>query len=65
MANQSGDQQNVDQLLAITREIRSVVLDLQKSFAAPEGVVFVRSCTSCLSDSCNKPPSFTAATSPQ
>jgi hypothetical protein len=58
------DEQKLDQLLTVSREIKAVVLDLQKSLTAPEGVVFVRSCTSCLQDSCNKPPTLTAPTSP-
>jgi hypothetical protein len=36
-------------------EIRHVVLELQRFLTAPGDVVAVRSCTSCLSDSCNKP----------
>ncbi len=64
MAGQIGDEQKIDQLLTVTREIKAVVLDLQKSLTAPDGVVFVRSCTSCLQDSCNKPPTFTTPTTP-
>ena len=58
------DEQKIDQLLTFSREIRAVVLDLQKSLTAPDGVTFVRSCTSCLQDSCNKPPVITAPTPP-
>jgi hypothetical protein len=36
-------------------EIRKAVLDLQKFFKAPGEELLVRSCTSCLADSCNKP----------
>ncbi len=47
--------QRLDELLGTSREIKAVVLDLQRSLKAPEEVAFVRSCTSCLQDSCNKP----------
>ncbi len=60
MAGQPGDNQRIDQLLQLGREIKAVVLDLQKSLTTPDGVVFVRSCTSCLQDSCNKPPTITS-----
>ncbi|MDX2153867.1 MAG: hypothetical protein SFV54_24210 [Bryobacteraceae bacterium] len=59
MAGQTGENHRIDQLLELSREIKAVVLDLQKSLTAPDGVVFVRSCTSCLQDSCNKPPTLT------
>jgi hypothetical protein len=38
--------------------IQGAVLDLQKEFdiQAPGGPQAVRSCTSCLSNSCNQPP---------
>ena len=48
-------EQRIDELGATSREIKAVVLDLQRSLTAPEDVSLVRSCTSCLSDSCNKP----------
>lgn len=37
--------------------IQDAVLDLQKEFdiVAPDGPQAVRSCTSCLSNSCNQP----------
>lgn len=60
MPVQTSDETKLDQLLAIDREIKAMVLDLQKSLTAPDGVVFVRSCTSCLQDSCNKPPTITS-----
>lgn len=54
-------EQKVDQLLLVSRQMQAAVLDLQKSLTAPEGALFVRSCTSCLQDSCNKPSSITTA----
>jgi hypothetical protein len=48
------------ELARLTSEARTAVLDLQKLAAAPD-VQAVRSCTSCLSDSCNKPAAIAAS----
>jgi hypothetical protein len=40
--------------MKVAEEARAAVLDLQK-LISDVGPVAVRSCTSCLADSCNKP----------
>ena len=51
--------QNIERKL---EELRTVVLDLQRAFKAPDTELMVRSCTSCLQDSCSKPPDIVAPT---
>ena len=50
------------ELARLVSDARTAVLELQKLTAAPD-VQAVRSCTSCLSDSCNKPPTVASPTS--
>ena len=55
------DRRKIEQQVAV---IQGAILDLQKEFdiVAPDGPVAVRSCTSCLSNSCNQPPVATSTT---
>ncbi len=46
--------QSKDKLAATVEETKAAVLDLQKFLKAEGTERFVRSCTSCLADSCNK-----------
>lgn len=46
--------EKVDAITRTTEETRATVLDLQRFLKAQELGLFVRSCTSCLQDSCSR-----------
>lgn len=55
-------EEKIDRLVRASEETRAAVLDLQRFLKAPEAeAIWVRSCTSCLQDSCNKEPKVTAS----